>query len=69
MNSEVADSIKIIKVINRHLRETDCHHNIKSIISEALNENAGSQPQQQTQTQTTAAATLRTSQNGNYRNK
>ena len=41
MNSEVNQSLNIFKVINRHLEELNCPHTIKSIMSEALNENAG----------------------------
>ena len=36
MNSDIAESTKIIKVINKHLDEANCHHNIKLIMSEAL---------------------------------
>jgi hypothetical protein len=41
MNSEVKESTRIIKVINEHLAESDCHHNIKSIMQEALEYKSG----------------------------
>jgi hypothetical protein len=41
MNSEVTESTHIIKVINQHLAESDCHHNIKSIMREALESKSG----------------------------
>ena len=38
---EVSESLRIIKVINEHLQESDCHHNIKSIMREALESKSG----------------------------
>ena len=37
MNSEVSQSVRIIRVINEHLAEQpECKHDLKSIMSEAL---------------------------------
>ena len=44
MISEVTESTRIIKVINEHLAESDCHHNIKSIMQEALESKSGLRP-------------------------
>ena len=44
MISEVTESTLIIKVINEHLAESDCHHNIKSIMQEALESKSGLRP-------------------------
>jgi hypothetical protein len=39
LNSEIARSVKVMKVINEHLQEKECNHNIKTIMKEALEEN------------------------------
>ncbi|MEP6576585.1 MAG: hypothetical protein ABJB85_09175 [Nitrososphaerota archaeon] len=36
MTPEVAESSRIIKVINQHLAEHNCKHNIRFIVKEAL---------------------------------
>lgn len=53
MNSEVSESVRIIKVINEHLQESDCHHNIKSIMREALESKNGLENHSNTNTDDT----------------
>jgi hypothetical protein len=37
MNSEVSESVRIIKVINQHLAENpECKHDLKTIMREAI---------------------------------
>jgi hypothetical protein len=64
MNSEVVESTRIIKVINEHLAESDCHHNIKSIMQEALEYKSGlgNQPNPTVDDDTTTQVTNRNDQ-------
>ena len=45
MNPEVKESTRIIKVINQHLdEEPECKHNIRFIMSHALESKSGTGP-------------------------
>jgi len=43
VNSEVQESISVIRTIHKHLAEDNCIHNIREIMQEAL-ENNGLRP-------------------------